>query len=684
MPRSIHAARQSGHMHSQGIRWTHRFVAGMLATVFAASSQAIGQVPAIPVVPPVSKATTPYVPGNPTIITTPDAPAFPGAPTGAAPVSAQVPQVPQPPTTPMPLPTPGVIEPAQPMSPYGGMLTNPQHSPAPGTLGATPVPDKKTQETFNTYVKELLDPKNTLDLITGQTRVLVLKEAPFRVQAGDDHVLGLTLVNPKEILLQGRSVGTTVLNLWFNDPKDATKPAILSYLVRVYPDPQAKARMEAAYKQLQDEINDYFKDTSIQLKLIGDKVAISGRVKDYIQGQQVLQMLRAGMSGQNNSNRGSTGGNRNGTGGIAAQVPLASPGMLVDPETGQLLPPNLSNFQSIGGPNVINLLEVAGEQQVALRCVVAEVNRAAARSIGLNFSVKNNQGLTVFSNNTGPIIPFNRGRSGGSGSFGGGGTGGGGVGGMAGGAIANITAIFDSGKVPFAIDALRTMQYAKSLAEPTLVTLNGQTATFLAGGQFPVPITTGATFGGLQGVQFMPYGVQLSFTPFITERDRIRLILNINVSTRDVGTGANIGGANVAGLNTRSVFNTVELRSSETLAVAGLIESNSEGDSTRIPFLGTLPVVGPLTGLTRTNAGEKELVIFVTPELTRPLDPEQVIKLPGYEILDPNDMEFYLLGRIEGHCKDYRSPIRTDLDRIRQYHQLEQAHIAGPTGYTMP
>lgn len=76
------------------------------------------------------------------------------------------------------------------------------------------------------------------------------------------------------------------------------------------------------------------------------------------------------------------------------------------------------------------------------------------------------------------------------------------------------------------------------------------------------------------------------------------------------------------------------------------------------------------------------MVIFITPDLVRPLDPDQVVKLPGWELLDPNDVEFYLVGRIEGHCRDYRSPIRTDLSRIRQYHQTEAVNVPGPTGYT--
>lgn len=127
---------------------------------------------------------------------------------------------------------------------------------------------------------------------------------------------------------------------------------------------------------------------------------------------------------------------------------------------------------------------------------------------------------------------------------------------------------------------------------------------------------------------------------------------------------------------------TVELRQGETLAIAGLIEYNLGADATRIPFLGDIPGLNNLTGLSRTQAGEKELVIFVTPELTRPLDPGQVARLPGSEILDPNDCEFYLLGRLEGHCKDYRTPIRTDLSRIRQYHTVEQLNVYGPAGYS--
>lgn len=524
-------------------------------------------------------------------------------------------------------------------------------------LPERPQPTQLTKVKVDKYIERLLDPESTLDVISAQTRVLVLKRAPFRVQVGDEKVVSCTLSSSQELLLHGNEIGATVLNLWFGDKDDPSGQETLTYLVRVFPDPQAKERLEEAYKALENELNDYFQDTSIRLKVLGDKLVVSGRVRDYVQGQQVLRILRANMGGEERAAKidllPAGGGGKGGAGGAGGGAGLEA-------------------FQAAGGPNIINLLEVAGEQQVMLRVIVAEVNRAAARSIGLNFSIRNQQGVTVFSNRASPLLG-----SGGAGLKGVGGLG------FRSGAVANLYGTFDAGRVPFAMHALRTMQYAKSLAEPTLVTMNGTPANFLAGGQFPVPVISGlGAMGGLQGVSYVPYGVQLNFTPFITDRDRIRLQVNASVSARDMDAGANIGGANVAGLNSRNVNTTVELRQGETLAVAGLIESNNGGMTNRVPLLGDLPFFGPLTGVTQHQASEKELVIFITPELARPIDPEQVVRLPGCEILDPNDLEFYVLGRIEGHCHDYRSPIRTDSGRIRMYQEVEQANVFGPSGYT--
>ena len=100
-------------------------------------------------------------------------------------------------------------------------------------------------------------------------------------------------------------------------------------------------------------------------------------------------------------------------------------------------------------------------------------------------------------------------------------------------------------------------------------------------------------------------------------------------------------------------------------------------------FIGDVPGMSQLTGLHRTQASEKELVIFITPDLVRPLDPDQAVKLPGWEILDPNDVEFYLWGKLESQRpEDFRSPVRTDLGRMARYYHGNDLYIIGPKGYT--
>lgn len=609
---------------------------------------------------------------------------LPGPAGAITPAVLQQPGQPQP--LPVPVPAPqvgppgkGVVVPPG----YGGPLSSPLTSAAPPGLGGSPKLTPAAQEKLAKYVAKLIDPETTLDLASGQTRVLVLKGTPTRVQAGDDVIVSVNVLSPRELIIQGKGVGATVLNIWFADPNDPAKTESLSYLVRVFPDPEAKERLDRAYQALEADLNKFFPDSRVKLRVLGDKLVVSGRVRDFMQGGQVLQVVRSNLQGAG----GTAGGVTPAGGGVAGQIPvLPPPGGPTDP-TGATQAPSLDVFRNAGGPNVINLLEVAGEQQVMLRVVVAEVNRAAARTVGLNFAVQNAQGVTVFANRTGPVIGALPGLNN-FGALGGLGAGiGGGFGnqaGQAGGAIANIPFVADAGRVPFALAALKTLQYAKSLAEPNLVAMNGQTANFLAGGQFPVPIVGGygGFAGGIQGVQYVPYGVQLSFTPFLTDRDRVRLVLNAAVSSRDLNSGTNIGGGTVAGLNTRQVNTTVELRQGETLAVAGLIQTNAGADKTVIPFLGDIPGLSQLTGVHRHQAGEQELVIFLTPELVRPLDPDQHVTLPGHEILDPTDVEFYLFGRLEGHCRDFRSPIRTDCSRIKQFYRAEGVNLAGPTGYT--
>jgi pilus assembly protein CpaC len=312
----------------------------------------------------------------------------------------------------------------------------------------------------------------------------------------------------------------------------------------------------------------------------------------------------------------------------------------------------------------------------------------------MNFTVNSHIG-PVFAQNTGNIALGGLGTFGNGTGFGGAGFGAAGFGhGFNGvppipgvatglGGFNNLAASLDQGQVLVAISALRELNYAKSLAEPNLMALNGQTAHFHAGGQFPVPTISGTTYAGLQGVNFVPYGVQLNFTPYILDRNCIRLVVGADVTTRDLDNGqVLIGGTAVPNLNTRSFQTVVELCEGQTLAVAGLIQSNIGGDSVKVPWFGDLPYIGRFFSFDRVSAGEQELVVLITPQLVHPMMPKDIPPLPGFDLFEPTDLEFYLQGRIEGQrMPDWRSPLRTDWGRLHgNFQQTEAIYISGPHG----
>jgi pilus assembly protein CpaC len=527
-----------------------------------------------------------------------------------------------------------------------------QGLPAARVFGSAPIPTREDLDRLQKYLLGFTDPRYQIDLIQGQSRLLHLREAPTRIQIADTRIFDYTVLGPPtELSLLGNTVGSTVMNIWFGPLNDPAAQTILSFQVNVLPDPDAKRRLEEVYKALQDEINRAFPDAYVCLTLVGDKLVISGEVKDALEANHILQIVQSGGSAR-----------------VAANPVLTNPAgtninlNLTDPNIFGFIPgipegqirPGLENYILQGESNIINLLRIPGEQQVMLKVTVAEVNRGAARSIGLNWSIANDQGVTVITNNTGGSP-----------------TGG------------NLPTILDNGRINLGITALRGVNLARSLAEPNLVTLNGQPAFFFAGGQFPVPVVTGATATGLQGVSFVPFGVSLQFTPVITDKDRIRLQLSAQVSTRDPGAGANIGGTNVPGLQSRSVFTSVEMREGQTFAVGGLLQTNLGASTTRVPFFGDLPVTGHLWRNDQTSAGESELVLLVTPQIVHPLEPNERPALPGSDIFEAGDLEFYLLGRLESSRPyDYRSPVMNDINRMAAYRRCELLYFVGPHGHS--
>lgn len=494
-----------------------------------------------------------------------------------------------------------------------------------------PPPSEAAKRRQRRFVEAEINPEIPLSLVVGRPKILRLADTPIRIYVPDDETIRTDTIDQqtgRELAITGLKPGTSTLMLWFADASDPSGESVVSYLVRVFEDPVLKRPLN----EIEGELNLKFPNSFVELSDVNGRLMVAGQARDAIEMAHILQVLI--------SARGINGG-------LRRAQPVRTVGNTIDFTNNETLDLEAQEAQdrslidpvALAEAGIINLMRVPGEQQVMLRVTVAEVNRTAARSLGLNFTAIQNNNL--FSNTTGSVA-------------------------------ANISAILDGGNVSLRIEALRKLSLSRTLAEPNLVAINGQPASFQAGGQFPIPvISSGGVGNNLQGVQFVPFGVQLQFIPVVQDRNVIRLQINADISTRDESLGTNIGGAgggtSVPGLNSRNFSSTVELRSGQTLAVAGLLQTNFGASSDRVPWFGDLPILGPLTGANRTSASEQELVILVTPELVAPVDSCATPPLPGDDVFEPTDVEFFLSNRLESRrSRDFRSPVRTDYHKLRR------------------
>jgi pilus assembly protein CpaC len=235
----------------------------------------------------------------------------------------------------------------------------------------------------------------------------------------------------------------------------------------------------------------------------------------------------------------------------------------------------------------------------------------------------------------------------------------------------SLLASFSGDDVNIGIRYLQEQGVVKLLSEPTLVTLSGRPATFIAGGEFAVPTIVGSV--GLNSVttDFRAFGAIISFLPTIVDKDRIRLQVAPEFSQLNRQNAVN----GTPGLNIRAATTTVEMREGQTLAIAGLIE-----DSYKATNVGDLPGLAKIFGRRDTSRTETELIILVTPELVHPMDPEEVPPLPGFDITEPTGWQFFACGEIEGNpTRDYRSTVWPRLRK--RYGMGGPAMTSGPFGH---
>ena len=392
-----------------------------------------------------------------------------------------------------------------------------------------------------------------LHLTTGRSMVLTPDFDVMRIAITNPAIADATVVQPREILIDGKAPGTISLIIWGGAGQRVQYDVVVE---------QPVAGLEQQLRQL-------FPGEEIQVTLNADALVLSGRVSST----QV--MLRAAEIARAAAPKG----------------------------------------------NVINMLQVPGAidaQQVMLQVRFAEVNRRALSELGVsvftggqgyrNWIVRGTTQQFPAPDITDDLVFSD---------------------------FLNIFLFNTNFNMGAVIRALRQTGYFQSLAEPNLLAYNGREASFLAGGEFPVPFSSGV---GAIAIQFREFGVRLNFTPTIAG-DLIKLRVRPEVSSLDFNNGIQLEGFRIPALTMRRAETEVELRDGQSFAIAGLIDNSSQADQAAIPILSQLPIIGTLFKSRADRQERTELLVLITPRLVRALDPDEVPALPTLpgRFLPPGD-----------------------------------------------
>ncbi|MCP4934427.1 MAG: type II and III secretion system protein family protein [bacterium] len=280
---------------------------------------------------------------------------------------------------------------------------------------------------------------------------------------------------------------------------------------------------------------------------------------------------------------------------------------------------------------VTNALSVRSSQQVLLEVRFIEASRSASRELGVGWrgrGSKINTNIGTQAGVTGAGVLENTALLSGAQPFG-----------------TLIARLLDNGSsADVIIKALEERGLARRLAEPNLIALSGDTASFLAGGEFPIPVSVE---DGKVSVEFKQFGIALAFTPTVLDKGLINLKIIPEVSEIDPTTSVKVNGLEIPGLVVRRANTTVELRDGQSFAIAGLIQNNHTKSRAQLPWLGQVPVLGSLFRSARYSKNETDLVIIVTPRLVKPKGPGEKLATPLDTLVAGNDRDFFLNGRDE-------------------------------------
>jgi pilus assembly protein CpaC len=431
--------------------------------------------------------------------------------------------------------------------------------------------------------------RQTLQLKLGGSDI-IKTIAPFkRVTIANPNIADVVVLSPMELYVYGKEVGFTSMILWEAGQDKTVLDVVISLDITA----------------LKEQLYELYPNEKVEVYSSETGVVLSGTVSGPEVVEQVLRLTRA-------------------------FLPVKAEGESVTGKSGR------------SGAGITNLLKVGSLQQVMLEVTFAEVSRNSGRDLQAAVGLKDmgtdlgndftkgaagigDLGLDEFGNivQAAGSLLFNF--------------------------IDNPANIFlEIDHFTAALHFLESEGLARTLAEPRLVTLSGQEASFLAGGEFPISSISGVS--GATTVEYKETGVSLSFTPVVMSDGRISLRVTPSVSViTDIVTVSQSDSISTLApvLTTRKLDTTVQLHDGQTLALAGLLQDNMRDIVSKVPFLGDLPILGALFRSTSYQEEKTDLLIAVTPHLIKPV-PEGSIRFPGENIQNPNRYEFYLEGRLEG------------------------------------
>ncbi|SLJ88789.1 type II and III secretion system protein family protein [Novosphingobium mathurense] len=431
----------------------------------------------------------------------------------------------------------------------------------------------------------------TLEVPFNKSQVVSADRPIAKAMVGSSDIADILPVTDRSIYVLGKKMGTTSLTLYDNAGR------VISIIdIAVGPDVEA----------LSDQINELIPGSKIDARISNDSVVLTGMVNSAGAADRAAQLAKA-----------------------------------------------------YAGDKVINLVTMGSSQQVMLEVRFAEVNRTAGKDIGVSGFVNSKGGSFSSAIGAGAQLVPNEVTTTTTIPTAGGGTTT--ITNTSNAGILQLSAITDTFgifrkafslgglNIDATLNALETRGLAKTLAQPTLIALSGEKASFLAGGEFPVPVAQQSSAGGGNGnqaitVEFKPFGVSLGFTPTVLGDKTISLIVEPEVSALDPTASITVGNIVIPGLRTRRASTTLELRDGESFAIAGLLQKDFQTTISQVPILGSLPIIGSLFRSSGFKKGETELLIVVTPRLVAPIKPSQV-RLPTDRVADPGELNTFLLGQ---------------------------------------